>query len=132
MFLPVRDALVGLIHPEFLAQFPDLPIVYDNQPFERNAQPEKFVEVSIVFDDSSQVFLGSDPLTRVQGTVEVLYICRAGLGSREALAVLDWFSQLLKYRVVGRLQLRHPKVSPGDSVPGWYSPSLAVGFHVDV
>jgi hypothetical protein len=131
VYLPIRDALVGMIHPAFTTQFPDLPIVWDNQPFDRNAQPERFVEVSVEFLDAAQVALGLNPKTRVNGTVCVTYVCRSGLGAREALAVLDWFSTFLKYRVLGSLQLREPRVNPGDAIPGWYTPTLHVPFHVD-
>jgi hypothetical protein len=131
VYLPIRDSIIGLIHPAFTLQHPDLPIAYDNQAFDRDAQPEKFVDLTIDFLEAEQANLGINPRTRIRGVVSITYVCRRGLGARDALATLDWFSSLLKYRSLGSIQMQAPKALPGDTVPGWYSPMLHVPFYAD-
>lgn len=131
MYLAPRDALVALIDQAFKVEFPDVPLVFDNQPFERSNQPPKFVEVEIEFHDGSQVSISADSKTRVHGCVVATYTCRRGLGSRQGLEVLGWFSGILKYKVVGKLQLAAPQPEPSDLIAGWYRTSLRVNFHYD-
>lgn len=131
MYLDKRDALVALIDPLFKARFPDLPLVFENLPFDRSSQPVKFVEVEIEFHDSDQINLSVNPKTRVHGCVVAAYTCRQGLGTRQALEVMGWFSETLKYRALNGLQLASPQPEPGDPVAGWYRASLRVNFHYD-
>lgn len=127
----IRDAVVGYLNPLYVAAYPSIPIVYDNGPFDWNNPPETFVEVELEFYGGEQVGMAASPRRRISGYLYVCVRTREGRGSREALQLIDWFSNTLKFARVGTVVFREPEPEPSDGPPGWYFLHVKVPFLSD-
>lgn len=126
--LEVRDAIVGAVDTPFRAAFPNVPVIYDNGPFNYNNPPDEYVECEVVFYAGQQVGMSSTPQTRLRGYAYISVHRRAGLGVRASLGVLDWFSASLGYANLGRLQMQAPDPDGNATPPGWHVEKLKIGF----
>lgn len=135
MIVAIRDALVALVYADFIAAYPTVPIVTDNAPFDWNAPPERFVEFEVRHYAGAQIGLSASPRTRLRGFVYVSVNCRAGMGSKPALELLDWFIAALEYKIVAasgvRISLQEADPTGVEVLKGWYSERLRVSFHAD-
>lgn len=127
----IREALISAVNADFAAAYPTIPIVYDNAPFDRNNPPATWVEYEVRFEDGAQVGLAQAPLTRLHGFVYVTVWAKEGAGSKQSLALLDWFSSQLKYKSVGGVNLQAPSPGGDGSPKGWYTCMLKFYWHSD-
>ncbi len=125
----VRDAIVTRTIDGYSAVFPDIPLVFENTPFDYNNPPEMFTEVEIEFHDGNQIGVAVNPKTRYAGCVYVTVTTREGKGTRAALAVLDWMASHLGYYQTLRLHLLEPKPRKSSAPKGWNSQGLKVEFY---
>lgn len=123
----IYTRVVGLIE----TQYPGLAIVLENQSFDWNSPPDRYVEVDVEFMAGDQVGLSSAARTRYRGALVVVSTCRAGLGTLEDVARLAWLGGEVAYMRVGQAQFEAPKLLSVSAPVGWNSKSVAVPFHVD-
>lgn len=131
MFEQIRSALVSFVDAPYKAQYTSIPIVYDNQEFDWNNPPAQFVTFEIDFQSSNQVGMSADPRTRIKGFVYVCVYVRSGTGSKNALTMIDWFANLLKYARIGNVLLHEPEPEPSRAPKGWFTSHLKLYFVSD-
>lgn len=129
MQTPVRDALVAFVNDDFKVAYPDLPLVFDNAPFDWNDLPSEFVRFEIQFLDGSQVGASFTPKTRLRGFVYVTHYAREGSGSRAGLSALDWFIRRLSFATAGPALLQEVKPNGSAEVLGYYTSQIGVPFY---
>lgn len=131
MYSEVVQSIYQAVLPSFTAQFPGIPITAENQPFDWANPEPKFAEVEVVFYDADQISLSESPGTRLHGYLYVCIYAKEGLGTMDRYAMIDWFSDLLKYQVVGPVQFRAPAVEKNDPPRGWHTLDLKCPFYAD-
>lgn len=127
----IRDAVVAYLSPLYEAEYPTIPIVFDNGPFDWSAPPPLFSEVTLEFLGGEQVSLSSAPRRRVSGYAYITVRTRAGKGTREVLAMLDWFSTAMGFKRLAGVTFEVPQPDGCDEPPGWYMQHIKVGFISD-
>lgn len=131
MLSQIRELLINMVELPFQAAFPGIACVFDNQAFNWNDPPDRFVQFEIQFMDGDQIGASSSPRTRFKGFVYVTANARLGLGSKVTLQELEWFADALKYQSPGPVRLQAPRPTGSAEVKGWYSESLKVDFYAD-
>ncbi len=125
----IRESLISAVNADFVAAYPNVPIVYDNAPFDRNKLPDAWVEYEIKFSGSEQIGASISPKTRIHGFVYATAWVREGTGSKRALSMIDWFAVRLGYLVVDGIQLQAAEPVGNTGVPkGWYMECLKLYF----
>lgn len=125
----LRTTLVDIIDAPFRAEFPDVPLIYQNQPFDWSHAPDFYVELEFEVDDREQITIShATPRTRAYGAVFVTVYGRTGTGTARALGVLDWFTGLLQYRSDGPLQFQVASDGQPEAVDGWFRQSATFPF----
>lgn len=127
----VRGAITGLVYPTIQTMVPDMPIAFDNAPFDRNSLPDLWAEFEVVFDGGRQLGPSASPKTRRRGQVHVSVYLREGMGTKRATWALGAFRSLLAYAYAGRAVLGEPQDIPEPPGRGWYIRSLQVPFYAD-
>lgn len=129
MYDQIRRDITQIVVPAFSQQYPDFSLVCENEPFNWDNPPQRFVEFEVEFQHGSQVGASANPKTRYAGYVYICVHVREGVGSTGANEVLAWFAQTLGYRRAGLAQLGSP-IPDGNSKPsGWYLLDLKVPFY---
>jgi hypothetical protein len=127
----IKTALLSAVYPAHVTEFPNVPVVIDNGPFDRNNAPEVWAELEIKFHDSDQVGPSANPRTRQRGFVYLSVYSREGTGNKVGLRVLGWFAQQLGYYRSAPVQCNEPSAVPDPAVRGWHIDSLKVPFFAD-
>lgn len=130
-YVLARSALVSAVYPAHTAEFPDVPVVIDNAPFDRNNAPDLWAEVEVKFHDGDQIGPSARPGTRQRGFVYVSVYSRSGTGNMRALRLLGWFANQLGYLRSAPVQCQAPGMVPEPGVRGWHIESLKVPFYAD-
>lgn len=125
----IRESLVTLVNDAYVAAYPSIPIVYDNQPFDRNSPPMLWVEFEIKFAGGKQAGMSASPRTRISGWVYVTVWAKDGLGTKTSLSILDWFSQQTGYARPLGVTLEAPQPEFVSSPPGWHCEQLKLHFY---
>lgn len=125
----IRKAIVEHVHTSYVAAFPAIPIVHDNQAFDWNDPPAQFVELEVEFQDAAQIGMSAIPTTRDSGFVYVTAYARAGKGVNASLRLLDWFRDRLGYATPGGVQLGAPAAAGPGKPAGWHTQGLKVPFY---
>jgi hypothetical protein len=125
----IRDALVSFVDTPFKSEYPEIPLVHDNAPFDRNEPPPQWVEFEIKWAGAKQIGASFVPRTRIHGFVYVTVWVRQGVSARTALQTLDWFENKLKYSQIGPVHIQ--AAEPGSDTPptGWYCEQLKFYFY---
>jgi hypothetical protein len=127
----IRDAIVARVVTDYVAAFPDVPLITENSPFDYNNPPDTFVELEVEFDTGAQMGMGINPKTRYRGCVYVTVTTREGKGSRLMLTILDWMGAQLGYYQTLRLFLQAPEPRSSNAPPGWNSRAMKVEFYAN-
>jgi len=127
----IRDTLNGLVSVDFPLAYPDIPIVYDNQPFDRNNPPERWVEYEIKFNGANQIGMAMNPKSRIHGFVYVTVWSKEGAGSKTSARLADWFTQKLQYASSNGVLLQAAEPVPDKPPVGWYIDQLKLYFYAN-
>lgn len=127
----IREALITLVSAPFAAAYPNVPLVVDNAPFDRNFPPPMWVEYEIKWAGGDQVGMSASPVTRTHGWLYVTVWAREGTGSKQSLLIVDWFNNRLKYGAVGGVNLQAPQPESVPTRTGWYLEQLKLNFYSD-
>lgn len=130
-----RQALVGHFSEAFGAEFPGVPVEYDNRnlvDLEEQAQIGPFLEFAVLFDDSLQVAFGVPVLERTTGTVQVVVNVPVGDGKARANEMLEWVKRRMRWlNLPSGVQTAGGKRSRAEDLPGFASEAILVGFWYD-
>ena len=129
--LQVRDAIVAYLVAGLDADPLDVPVVYDNMPFDWNDPPPAFVQVEIKFYDGTQIGASANPRTRLHGYIYITSTVREGTGGREPLRIKGHVSDILKYARFSGVQLGEPSPDGTSTTKGWYYDSTKIRFFAD-
>lgn len=131
----IREALIAHAKADFEATFAGEQMAYDNAPFDWANPPAHFIEFNVRFYDGGQIGASAAPRTRIKGFVYVTANIREGLGSKQPLAMLDWFAGKLGYATLAgagcRIVLKEPQPTGSSEPKGWYSEHLKIQFYAD-
>jgi len=132
MYDTLQPLVISAVDAAYRAAFPNVPIVYGNDPFDWNNAPETFVTLEVIVNGGRPIGSNADPKTRYPGYVYVCAQTRAGAGSGLNRQIITWFITALKYRAIGAMRLQEPEPdTDGDAPAGWYSDDLKVSFYAD-
>lgn len=126
----IQKTIVGFLDAAFKTEFPDIPITYENQPFDWGNPPALFVEAEVKFYGGHQINLGS-PKTRHSGYVYVTVRAKEGTGTIKSKRVLDWVDQHLGYKNLSGIQLEAPQPVDDGPVRGWCTEGTKFFFQAD-
>lgn len=127
----IRELLIADVKDPWATAYPNVRLVFDNEPFDWDNLPERFVLFEVEFYDGNQIGMAAAPRTRYAGMVYVSAQARVGLGSKICLQHGDWFGQRLKYRSLGPIRLQAPVPAGSDTFKGYYYEDLKIPFYAD-
>jgi hypothetical protein len=131
----IRAALVAFALADYQTEYPTVPLVTDNEPFDENDPPPHFVEFNVKFFDGQQISIAGEPRTRIKGYLYVTATIRQGRGSKLTLMALDWFSQKMGYSTMPgagcRIILDRPEPESMQAPKGWFSEQVKFAFYAD-
>ena len=113
---------------------PGAPIVieYDNRiVVDTQTQTAPFVCVQIMFMDSYQADISSNPIQRVIGQIHLSAVVKEGKGSAQALALLDYFAPLLQRKQFGTVRTLMSDMAPSKPHLGWRYYPILIPFWYD-
>ena len=131
MIETLRTSLVTFVNPLWVTDYPTVPLVFDNQPFDWNNPPENFVTLELQFHAGLQIGMSATPKTRVRGYVYIMARAKEGTGSGKALAELAWFARTLGYQNAGALQFQAPAPVGNKTFKGWFMEEMKIPFYAD-
>lgn len=124
-----RDTMVAYLNPAWLAQYPAVPIYYeDTTQISLDTVGNMFLLVTITFPDSVRQGVDASPMTRTWGELNLRLFSKEGSGVRTALGVFDFLTATLKYKPLSGITLDVPKCGARQSRDGWTSRDLDVSF----
>lgn len=130
-----RQSLVGYFNAEFSAAFPGVPVEYDNRnlvDLEAQAAIGPFLELAVLFDDSTQASFGAPVLERTTGMMQVIVHAPVGSGSANANEILEWVKRRMRrLNLPSGVQTSGARRSSAGEIPGFSSEALLVGFWYD-
>lgn len=128
----IRQEIVSHVNAAFVAQFPGVPIVYDNQPFDWNNPPETFVEFEVKFYGGHQISMSATPKTRHTGYVYATVYGKVGSGNKLILEIIDWMSSHLGYAQLANTSISAPESDDlSGPVKNWYAEAVKFSFQAD-
>lgn len=125
------SSIYSLVDVAFTAQYPAIPLVLENQPFNWGDPPDKFVTLTIKFYEGSQIGIASAPKTRIGGFVYATLYAREGTGTLAGLDVLYFLAGLLAYKSPGAVRLQAARLDDTNPAVGWHTDDISVPFHAD-
>jgi len=131
MFSEIVSSIYGLVDPGFEVANPGVILVLENQPFDWDNPPQRFVEFEVKLYSGHQIGMSNKPGTRLSGYVYACAYAKLGTGTLDSLRALEWIADLLKYRSVSGVQFQAPEVTDSKPFKGWQTTDLKVAFHSD-
>jgi hypothetical protein len=132
-YVQARDEIVTMLHADLVINKPGLPVFWENTlQVDLNVVADPFVRIEIDFDDAEQLTINNDPWHRVHGSIYVTVFTKEGGGTRHALELFDYFSNLAKFRLGTKFSSSTPRPGRKTAKQGWVSFELGVPFHFDV
>ena len=125
-----QKEIVTWFDAAYRAQYPTVPIVYENQPFDWNNLPDTFIEFEVRFDSGQQINLGS-PKTRHGGYIYVTVWTKEGKGTIASKKMLDWTDDRLGYKTLATVQIEAPEPDEGSPNKGWHLEGSKFRFYAD-
>lgn len=131
-YVSARDALVALIHNAWTAQYPTVPVFYENAiRVDLDKAGESFLKVDIEFDKARQMTIELAPRHRVIGAIVLTLFAKDGTGVRTTLERLDFLTNVAKFKDIAGVKLQTPQPGSRAYKNGWRSYELIVPFWFD-
>jgi Bacteriophage related domain of unknown function len=128
-----RAAVFGAIQTWGNANFPSLPIVYENGPVpDEDKIGPIWADVSVRWYGSTSLTVGEVVKGRHQGVISVLVFSREGQGTAQPDEILDSLSSALASVRLGSSTIRFPEHYTPTNHMGWYKVGLMFPFQLDV
>jgi hypothetical protein len=126
-----RDTVLTALKTLCAAQVAGYPIYYDNGP-----QPDldkvgsEFLHVSLRFEGSEQADMGLDPVTRVDGVLNLMFMQKELTGTRQPLLRADVILEGMKQKYLSAVLMGTPHPGRYEAHDGWSSQEWNVPFVV--
>jgi hypothetical protein len=128
-YVQARTAVVSLINTAWVTQYPTIPIIYENTlAVDLDTVGDMLLRINIDFDDAQQMTVNGSPHHMIMGTVRMMIMWREGKGTVSALEVMDFLTNLTKFKLNTPVTFWLP--TPGRKVAqkGWVSQNLDLPF----
>lgn len=106
----------------------DTPIHFQNNKF---APVKRYIRCHVLFGDSKQITLGSNPEFRNPGVLVIQVLTEQGKGSTSALALADSLSDIFKAKNISGIQFRTPKLAILGEIESYYQINVQCPFYFD-
>lgn len=126
----IQKEIVTWFNAAYVAAYPAIPVVYENQPFDWNNLPDTFTEFEVRFYSGQQINLGS-PKTRHGGYIYVTVWTKEGKGTIATKKILDWIDAHLGYKTLTHTQIEAPEPNEGPDNKGWHTEGSKYRFYAD-
>ena len=131
VYVSARNALVAYLHTAFVAEYPGVPIFYENTvEIDKDAQPGMFLMVEIDFLDNQLITVNTNPNTEVFGEMVLRIFTRAGLGVSGHLGLFDYLTSLMSNRTISGVMTLTPFPDKKLTRTGWMMTDIVVPFKV--
>ena len=124
-----RALVFGEIQTWAAANFPALPVAYENGPVpDQDTIGPVWLDVSLRWYSASIASLGATPRTRDHGAVSVNCFCREGFGTQVPDEIIDSLRSLLGGRRLGAGTLWAPQRTAPTNLNGWMKTGIVLPF----
>lgn len=124
-----RAAVFGDIQAWGAANFPTLPVVWENGPVpDEDKIGPIWLDVEIRWYDGSVAALGSSPRTRDFGAVSLACFYKTGEGTKAPGQLIDSVSSLLQARRFGSAVTGARKRTVPTNLRGWHKTGVLIPF----
>jgi len=107
----------------------ELVVELDNRTaVDQNTQTNPYLQVQIVNLSGAQMDLGSDPITEQRGQVLLNVCSKAGNGSLEGLALLEFAARYFHTKDFATVRFHAAEVVKPKTVNGWYHQPAIINF----
>ena len=124
-----RSAVFGEIQTWAAANFPAVPVVYENGP---SADEDKigpiWLDVEVRWYGGSVAAMGVTPRTRMSGAVSVACYYRSSEGTDQSDSVIDSVNALLGVRRMSSAVMGAPQRTVPTYLRGWYRTGALIPF----
>jgi hypothetical protein len=129
-YVTARDVIVAHIQPNWIAEYPNVPIYYeDTTAISLDSLSSNFLLVFVNMTNSIRQALDSDPITKTFGVVNLRLFSKEGGGVRKVLGMMDYLTGLMRYKGLVGVTLETPTPGRKQSRDGWTSSDLDTGFY---
>lgn len=128
-----RAAVFGELQTWGAANFPTLPIIYENGPVpDEDKIGSIWLDCEVRWYGSTGLSLGSLPFTgRYTGTISTQVYYRSAQGTGAVDDIIDSLETLLKTRRIGTSIVQFPQRTVSTNLRGWYKAGLLFPFTLD-
>jgi hypothetical protein len=126
----IQKEIVTWFDAAYKAQYPTIPVTYENQPFDWNNLPDTFVEFEVRFYSGQQINLGA-PKTRHGGYIYVTVWTKEGKGTLETKRIIDWVAGRLGYKALATVQIEADEPDENSPTRGWHLEGVKFRFYAD-
>jgi hypothetical protein len=127
-----RAAVNGEIEAWAAANFPSLPLVFENGPIaDQDKIGPMFLDTEVRWYGGSPLSIGSGPVGRYSGVISIQIFRRAGEGTGPVDDIVDSLEPYLRTRRIGTAIISFPQRTIPTSLLGWYKTGLLFPFTLD-
>jgi hypothetical protein len=127
-----RQAIMAIVQ-QIVNDHQDYPlnVERDNRAtVDVSKQEDPFLQVSIMHLDGGQAELGDNPNIRHDGQIQISAVVKAGAGTADAEALLDFVLPYFSMQALGPLQLQAAVPIKGRAHLGlWYQPAIVPFYY---
>lgn len=128
----VRTKAVARIEAWRLLNYPNLKVVYENDPdVNLDEQTADWLDVSFRFSSGQQASLESRPIYRVRGWLDIGLYLKEGSGTIRAYKLMDNLREYFMFHQQSGLVTHAPYLHNPKNWSGWYFLEMSVGFVAD-
>ena len=129
-YVMARDGIVAHIQPNWIAEYPNVPIYYeDTRTISLDLLGPNFLVVAVNMKGAVRQDIDASPITKTFGEVNLRLFSREGEGVRKVLGMMDYLTGLMGYKGLVGITLETPTPGIKQSRDGWTSTDLNVGFY---
>lgn len=126
-----RDAITAEILAWGSANFPTIPIVYENGPVpDEDKIGPIWLDVEVRWYGGSVASMGTTPRTRMTGAVSVCCFRRSAEGTDQSDLAIDSVNALLGVRRFGSAVMGAPQRTVPTHLRGWYKTGALIPFEL--
>lgn len=124
-----RTAFTGVVETWQAANFPNLPVVYENGPVpDQDKIGPIWLDVEIRWFSGHNIEIGENARGRYGGALSLNVFSREATGTQAPDGILESLETLLKNRHLGGGRTHFPHVSVSPGMLGWYRAGMLVPF----
>lgn len=124
-----RAAVSAEIQTWAAANFPTLPVIYENGPVpDEDKIGPVWLDVEVRWYSGSAASVGTIPRMRHTGAISAACFYRSGEGTDQPDSIIDSLSTYLQVRRLGAGVLEAPQRTVPTNLRGWYKTGMLLPF----